>query len=378
MKIGIISGEYPPMAGGVGAYTRILARRLAAHGHEVELLCRDGSAQEDIPLTTVSGWGASQLGAIRRWSNEREFDLINLQYQTAAYAMSPWIHFLPSMLDAPFITTFHDLRHPYLFPKAGPLRDWIVKELARGSDGVVVTNPEDETRLADIQRRALIPIGSNIPRHDKDAEKPDLRQRFGMDESSFVLGHFGFISESKGVDALLDAVAALRASGQDAQLVFVGGRGNSVDGGEDALWLDKIDRRIVDLGLSNAAHFTDYLPDNEVAAFIAAADMMCLPYRDGASYRRGSLMAALNQGAAILTTEPAVAYDAFEHGENLWLVEPKSADAIAAAIQQLMANPNQLHRLRAGASDLRTRFDWDDIARDCADFFRRVVSEARG
>ena len=45
---------------------------------------------------------------------------MNIQYQTAAYGMSPFIHFLPDALrPIPVVTTFHDLRFPYLFPKAG-------------------------------------------------------------------------------------------------------------------------------------------------------------------------------------------------------------------------------------------------------------------
>ena len=378
MKIGIISGEYPPMTGGVGAYTRILARRLAAQGHELELLCREGSRQEEAPVTCVAGWGPGCIARIRRWSAERDLDVVNLQYQTAAFDMSPLMHFLPSVLDAPFVTTFHDLRHPYLFPKAGALRDWIVMDLARGSDGVIVTNPEDEARVGGARRKALIPIGSNIPRVESKVGRDEIRRRIGMAGAGVLLGHFGFISKSKGVDTLLEAVAALREGGHDARLVFIGGRSNSVESDGDAAWLETIDARIDELGLSDVLHFTGFISDGDVAAHIASVDLMCLPYRDGASYRRGSLMAAINQGAAIVTTRPAVSYADFEHGENLWLVEADSPEAIAAAVQQLMASPGQLDRLREGARELRQRFDWDGIAQEYAAFFSRVVAEARG
>ena len=40
-------------------------------------------------------------------------------------------------------TTFHDLRPPYLFPKAGPLRDYVTHRLARASDAVIGTNGSD-------------------------------------------------------------------------------------------------------------------------------------------------------------------------------------------------------------------------------------------
>ena len=44
---------------------------------------------------------------------------------------------------------------------------------------------------------------------------------------------------------------------------------------------------------------------------------MVLPFEDGASYRRSSLIAAIHQGCAILTTEPAHEIETFAHGRNL-------------------------------------------------------------
>ena len=147
MKIGIISGEFAPLPGGVGAFSRILADRLQGLGHDVHVLSRVGCESDKLPMAAARGWGLSGVASIRKWAENAQLDIINMQFQTAAYDMSPVVHFLPSALDQPFITTFHDLRHPYLFPKAGPLRDWIVMHLAESSDGVITTNDEDAAQL---------------------------------------------------------------------------------------------------------------------------------------------------------------------------------------------------------------------------------------
>ena len=112
MKIGLISGEFPPMPGGVGDFSRSLAERIGVQGHEVHILSRQGSTSEIAKVSAVRGWGPACLPAIRTWARERNLDIVNLQYQTAAYNMSPWIHFLPAAVEAPLVTTFHDLRHP--------------------------------------------------------------------------------------------------------------------------------------------------------------------------------------------------------------------------------------------------------------------------
>jgi len=374
MKIGLISGEFPPMPGGVGDFTRSLAERIRDHGHEVHILSRRGSTSETLKVSTLSGWGPGSLPAIRSWARQRGLDIVNLQYQTAAYDMSPFIHFLPTAVDAPLVTTFHDLRYPYLFPKAGRLRNWIVMRLARSSAGIITTNQEDDLQLKRLPNRRIIPIGSSIPRANcSDSEAVAARWRAPADANSFVLGHFGFVKAVKGIDYLIEALASLRSAGHDLRLLFIGGRRNTVDSSDDATHLTKLEDRIEQLGIADAITWTGYLPEREVAACFSAADLMVLPFADGASYRRSSLMAAIHCGCAILTTKPAVNVEAFEHGANLWLVPPCSTDAIERAILRLMRDHEQLHRLRMGAAKLRTRFDWDVIARETIAFYQTII-----
>ena len=180
MKIAMISGEFPPMPGGVGDFTRILSEQLQAHGHDVSVLSRAGASSDTLPICTVDSWGLNAIHRIRSWLRRIDPDIINLQFQTAAYDMSPAIHFLPRLVDAPLVTTFHDLRFPYLFPRAGKLRNWIVMQLARASAGVISTNHEDHARLHNLPQRRLIPIGSSIKRNClASCERAALRQRLG-------------------------------------------------------------------------------------------------------------------------------------------------------------------------------------------------------
>lgn len=375
MKIGLITGEFPPMPGGVGDFTRGLAEHIRDHGRQVHILCRPGSSSADLDVAAVKGWGAGSLRAIRQWVQHHDISIVNLQYQTAAYDMSPFIHFLPGLVGVPLITTFHDLRHPYLFPKAGALRDWIVMRLARTSAGVITTNQEDDQRLSDLPNRRIIPIGSSIPNAICEARDASVKRRWRArsDSEAFVLGHFGFVKAIKGLDYLLEAMGRLRAAGHDLRLHFIGGRRNTIDSSEDDAYRATLDSRIQHHGLGDAVIWTGFLPDHEVAACFGAVDLMVLPFTDGASYRRSSLIAAIHCGCAILTTAPSVAIETFAHGSNLWLVPPRSADALETAILELMRDRAQLDRLRAGAAALSKIFDWDGIARETIAFFQTCV-----
>lgn len=374
MRIGLISGEFPPMPGGVGDFTRILGERLVDQGHDVRVLSRAGTKSDRLELSVARNWGPACIPAIRDWARRRGVTIVNLQFQTAAYDMSPLVHFLPTFLDAPVVTTFHDLRHPYLFPKAGPLRDWIVMRLARSSAGVIVTNQEDDLRLQALSRRRLIPLGSSVPSAPgKESEAAAWRRRAGAEADTFVLGHFGFVKAVKGLDYLIEALAKLRARGCDWRLILFGGGQNAVDSDEDAAYCQRLKLRIRQHGLTDLVTWTGFLTDQEASACFQAVDLMALPFTDGASFRRSSLIAAIHNGCAILSTEPAVNVEVFQHASNLWLVQANSADAIENAIAGLMREGDGLKRLRQGAAQLSARFDWNAIAHETVDFFQSIA-----
>jgi glycosyltransferase involved in cell wall biosynthesis len=218
---------------------------------------------------------------VLRIARQERLDVLNLQYQAAAYGMHPAVHFLPRRsVRPPVVVTFHDLRVPYLFPKAGPLRWRVVRMLARRADGVIVTNHEDYRRLEreiPRERLALIPIGSNIPpvpppNYDRDAE----RARWGVGPDDLLLGYFGFLNESKGGEELIRALARLVADGVPAHLLMVGGRVGTSDPTNRA-YAARIDGLIAELGLAERVHWTGYTDPQAVSAGLLATDVCVLP-----------------------------------------------------------------------------------------------------
>ncbi|MBL8153906.1 MAG: glycosyltransferase [Anaerolineae bacterium] len=381
MRIGIITGEYPPMQGGVGAYTHILADEMTRQGESVHIFTSLQAASPDHPSTvsaTIADWGWSLFRAVRAWAKQHRLDLLNIQYQTAAFGMSPWIHFLPDRLrPIPVVTTFHDLRVPYLFPKAGKLRPWIVRHLARASDGIIVTNHEDDGQMQSIPHRALIPIGSNILKPlPLDFDRASYRAATGSADTDCLLAYFGLFNQTKGIDVLLDALRDLRGRGLPVRLVMIGGGAGSSDP-SNASFESWMHARITALSLQDAIHFTGYLEDeSRVAAYLAASEIVVLPFRDGASFRRGSLMAALHHGCAIITTTPSVPIPAFTDSSALRLVPPGDAHALAEAIDALRRSPTEQAALRQGACALASQFEWPQIAQQTLAFFQQIIQQS--
>lgn len=376
MRIGILTGEYPPMQGGIGAHCDVLARKFVEQGQHVFVFSGDGTQVQtpDIPLTTHRGWGIGCIQAVGRWAKENQLDVINLHFQTAAYNMSAVIHFLPNFVQSPpIVTTFHDLRFPYLFPKAGRLRDDILMHLAKSSAGIIVTNHEDFQRIQHLKNSQIIPIGSSIlfsqiGKYDRTL----WRERAGVGENEFLIAHFGFINHSKGVDMLLYALLVLRQQGIPAHLLMIGGRTGTADP-TNAAYAKTIDDLIEQLQLESVITWTGFVKSEQVSAFLRAADVVALPFRDGASYRRSSLMAAIHHGCVIVTTKPRIEIPAFINGENMMTFPADDPVALADLLRSLYAVPSLGKTLKQGVHELRQQFNWDTIARDNVAFFQRVI-----
>ncbi|HSM54689.1 MAG TPA: glycosyltransferase family 4 protein [Candidatus Sulfomarinibacteraceae bacterium] len=400
MRIGLVTGEFPPMEGGVGAFTRELARSLAAQGHKIHVITHrdarpelpDGEryslGQLREPVETEFGWlhpraGRWRWGDVGRIADialRYDLNILNIQYQAAAYNMrSPAINVAPWRLRglATTVVTYHDLRVPYLFPKAGRLRRFFVTMMARLAHGAIVTNAEDYASLhlaeVEAQRLCQIPIGSNIAVHGVDADVQHVvRRKLSVRPTDFLLGYFGFLNESKGADTLLRAMARLD---DGVHLVFIGGKTGASDTANNAAFVQQLETLVEELGLSDRVHWTGFVPDELVSAHMAAADLMVLPYRDGVSLRRGTLMAALAHGRPIISTEPELPVHELEHGRNIWLAPKADHEALASAITRLREAPDLRKKLGQAAAQSAQQFTWESIAADTVAFFARLHHE---
>lgn len=390
MKVCFVTGEFPPMQGGVGDYTSVLAGTLCGMGVSATVVTSAGAAperlHEGVPvLPIVNRWGWRSLLAVERAARQQEADIVHVQYQAAAYGMGLPIHLLLRYLQfrlprARRVVTFHDLKLPYLFPKAGRLRKRAVAQLMRASDAVILTNREDVEAYPSFgagRPAHLIPIGSNIePRLPRGFERSAWRARWGIAPRDTVLAYFGFLNATKGGDTLIDALAKLVRRGRSVKLLMIGGKVGASDP-TNQQFAQQVEAHIQREGLANHVIWTGHLPAEEVSAAFAAADMAVLPYSDGVSFRRGSLMAALAHGVPVITTVPGVHLPELVPEQNIILVAPGQPREIADAAMRIADHAGLRTRLGEGARRLSGLFAWPRIASDTLALYQSLL-EGRG
>jgi glycosyltransferase involved in cell wall biosynthesis len=420
--VALLSAEYPPAPGGVGDYTRRLASALVARGHQVSIFTildsplqgtrfwiLDCSHPSYNPKSKIvnpkSDWGWRSWAAVIAALDAVRPDVLHIQYQTGAYDMHPAINFPPWRLrqlgragaGRPAVAvTAHDLLPPYLFPKAGPLRAWVTRRILADADAAIVTNQEDYVALSGAGRGALgrpaqrpapslIPLGSNIAVAPPEGyDRAAWRARLGVAADETLVAFFGLLSRTKGVDTLLDALEGLPAS---VRLLLVGGESPAP---QDRDYGGAVRRRIAAGALGARVQITGHCAEEEVSAHLLAADIAALPFADGASFRRGSLLAALAHGLPVITTlkakrqtlnaeafsvqRSAFSVQPLQDGEHALLVPPGDAAALAGAIARLAEDAALRARLGEGGRALAAQFGWDAIAERHEEVYRSIVA----
>jgi glycosyltransferase involved in cell wall biosynthesis len=355
-----VTGEYPPDVGGVGDYTAHLRSALEGLGWRSEVLTR----------RQVRRWDARSLIALARATPRQ--GIVHIEYQAGAFDLLGDVCLMPSLLRAAnssvrVVTTFHDVRVPYLFPKAGALRAAAVRLLARTSDAVVAASAADLRVLGGpTGRHYQVPIGSNLacdppPGYLRSA----FRAALGLTEDALLVAYFGLLNASKGLPLLLHTFERVVAVRPDARLLLLGG-GVGASDPTDRQTAAGLRQSLAALG--DRVIRTGWLEPAKVSAHLLAADIALLPYADGASARRGSLLACATHGLPIVSTAPA----APEVASAIEVSQP-SAEALANAVLGLAVDSARRDGFASAARALADAVAWPRIAADHVAIYNRLL-----
>lgn len=164
----------------------------------------------------------------------------------------------------------------------------------------------------------------------------------------------------KGVDVLLEAFALVE---EPSRLVLIG------DGSESASLKSLCHR----LGLDGRVTFQALPWDRRAADLMWAYDALVLPSRlEGFPVTIAEAMLA---GTAVIATNVGSVAEAVLPGETGWIVPPENPSALAAAMNELLAAPQQADLMGAKAREIGVaRFSIEATIEAYMDLYRRVMS----
>jgi glycosyltransferase involved in cell wall biosynthesis len=175
-------------------------------------------------------------------------------------------------------------------------------------------------------RLAVIPNGIDLDAFDRAAGEAPLRGEGGRPRMLFV----GRIDKQKGWPILLDAFERIAPRFPDWALDLVG------DGPER-------DRLVAELGRPGLSGCAEWLGQRgDVPALLASSDLFVLP-----SLWEGmpnAVLEAMAAGKAVAATAVEGTRELVVSGETGWLVPPRDAGALAAALAEAAGDPARRHR----------------------------------
>ena len=356
----ILTGEYPPNPGGVSDYSAQVAEGLAKAGVSVHVWTMDRG-----PSPIVDGEGVSVHRLEGSWSRSGlrrlgimldEFPAprrLLVQYYPNAWGYKGlnvgFVRWLKSrrLRGDDIRAVFHE---PWYRPEPRD-RPWrlvlppVHRLMARGvleaSTTVYVTIPYWETLLRPLSpstRFVGLPVPSNVP-HVADAGAVAAIRRKLAREGTLIVGTFGTYREE--IAPRLRAILPTLLSKPDRVGLLLGRNGPAF---ASTLAVDP--SKIVATG---------ELPPREVALHLQACDVLVQPYRDGVTGRRGTVMAALCQGLAVVTTSGRMTEPLWHESGCVALAPEDDHAAIVKSAEDLLADPAKRERLGNRAKSVYVR-----------------------
>jgi alpha-maltose-1-phosphate synthase len=360
--------------GGVTEYGWLMTRAVARHAEVAAIFSafaenRGKYASLDIPLLEVETF-SSPLGLLLSFLAVRRFARIarfargfrpDVVYYPGGHAWKPLLDLLLPR-SAKTVHTVHDPSlHPGEDSLASRLLSWANRRRASGY--VLLSEPQRADFMArhglQPSRVAVIPHGVFDDYEPTPGEASELMTRLGVglsDPRPFLL-FVGRLRWYKGIDTLLEAYAGVAP--QQAGPLVIAGSGDLGD--HERALLESLRGRPV--SFVNA-----WLSDGDMAALVAGARFVVLPYRSAT--QSGVIPLASAFGIPAIASATGGLVDQVVPDETGWLFPPGDAAALRALLVRAYALDDAAYRrvsVRA-REHAATAWSWDVLARRLLDF----------
>jgi glycosyltransferase involved in cell wall biosynthesis len=272
-KIILITGSYPPNHCGVGDYTSKLFE------------CLKETEKFHVDLFYKSDWGLKYYFKYLRELFKAKSDVLHFQYPTEGYgySMLPLMLFI-SLFRKNTVVTIHELssrnRLAYVYTQL----------LVFFSKRVIVSNSLEEKHARRFvfksEKVSVIPIASNI-------QKSNFAE-IEFKEREIDLAYFGHIRPIKGIESFLYTISLFKRK-LNVQLI-----GQVLE--KYVNFFEEINVKADKLNVLMVVN----KDENEVADILAKVKIVYLPFPDGISNRRGTLLAGIQNGCVVVSTKSTI------------------------------------------------------------------------
>jgi glycosyltransferase involved in cell wall biosynthesis len=331
LRVLLITGSYPPDVCGTADYTARLCESLRGAGVDARVFYR-------------KDWRLSKVPNLLREIDESRPDLVHMQYPTTGYGWKLGPQALGSL--RPWVTTLHEASQAHL------LRQLSIYPFLLRSRHFLFTNQYEREHVRGMapwiaRTSSTIPIGCNLPETPNRRKTPDL------------VTCFSIIRPEKGLEQVIELARLLQGAGSSARVRILGA--------VMPRWRGYFERlREESRGLP--VDWRTGLDDRELSEALAETALAYLPFPDGASERRSSLVAMLRNRACVMTSEGPQTPARMKACVAM-VASPAEAAATAAG---LLREPEAAEAIARRGMEYSEQFSWESIARRHVEVYERL------
>jgi glycosyltransferase involved in cell wall biosynthesis len=347
-RVALIGG-FAPRKCGIATFTTDIYEQLAEHHGEVSVDLhvindpRSPLAYERA-RSVIRADCADDYRAAARRMNEDGVDAVWLQHEYGIFGgeAGDMVLELVDRVAAPLIVTLHTV-----LAEPSPRQREVMEHLLRRASRVMVMSQHSSRLLQALyqvpaERIAVIPHGApNRPLRDASERKA----RLGL-EGRRVMMTFGLLGPGKGLETVIGALPAIVANHPDVVYRIVGATHPNLVATEGERYRDHLAALAGSLGVGGNVQWDNrFLELDELLDQIEACDIYLTPYPNMQQSTSGTLSYAVALGRAVVSTPYVHARELLADGVGV-LVEPRQADVIAAAVNRLLDDPEELRAVQ--------------------------------
>jgi glycosyltransferase involved in cell wall biosynthesis len=389
----VVLSTYPPRRCGIATFTADLrsALRTSSPGWRVDVCAvdRDGLAYGPEVVEVVDQDDRDDYRRAARAVVATGADLVVIQHEYGIFGGPDGSHVLDfvdelAALGMPYAVTLHTV-----LPAPTPGQAGVLAGVCRDAARVSVfteTARHVATRagLVEPEQLAVVPHGVPVRLGDPAVQAevgPEVGEALAALDGARVLSTFGLLRPGKGLETVLSALPAVMERHPDVRYVAAGATHPEVVRARGEEYRRSLIALARDLGIMEHVRFVDtFLTEAEVAALLARTDLYLTPYRSPDQSCSGPLTFALAAGCPVVSTSYRYAID---------LVTPPDAPArgvlvpfddpaaFAAAINELLDDPERLAEVRESARKLGTELTWPAVGARFASVFADAAPPSR-
>jgi len=163
--------------------------------------------------------------------------------------------------------------------------------------------------------------------------------------------YFGFVSYPKGIERLFEIADPTRH-----HIVLV----CDLDHGDS--YHRSILNRMRQPDWERCASITGFLPVDQLARLIAAADAVVLPFREGGGVWNTSIHGVMAQGTFLLTTSREA--HGYDFNKNIYFATPADLDDMRNALEKFAGRKN---------ANFSPNKSWKEIAEEHVRLYRKLI-----